>query len=124
MYLQSAPVGHLGILPTDCCRPRYSTTCLRYSQSFSVAFIGCGNLHATKNNKTLGRKIFHLSKDGKWKSFPKVPHLLKYVSNRTYYARATINGKEFRPCLETGASKSAKLRFAETLQEKTTRKQR
>lgn len=35
----------------------------------------------------------HLSKDGKWRSFPKVPHLLQYVSNDNHNARIRINGK-------------------------------
>ena len=38
----------------------------------------------------------HLSKDGQWRSFPKVPHLLQYVSNGIYYARIKANRKRIR----------------------------
>jgi hypothetical protein len=36
-----------------------------------------------------------LSKDGMWRSFTRVPHLLQYVSSATYYARAKTRGKDF-----------------------------
>lgn len=42
-----------------------------------------------------------LSKDGKWRSFPKVPNLLQYVSSGTYFARVKIQGKIIRQSLET-----------------------
>lgn len=70
------------------------------------------------NAETLGKKTFRLSKDGRWKSVPKVPHLLQYVSNGIYYARATINGKEFRHSLDTDAWTTAKFRLADFLKEK------
>jgi len=41
----------------------------------------------------------HLSNDGKWRSFPKVPHLLQYVSNGNYYGRIKIGGKTIRESL-------------------------
>jgi len=31
-----------------------------------------------------------------WRSFPKVPHLLQYVSNGNYYARIKANSKRIR----------------------------
>ena len=43
----------------------------------------------------------YLSKDGKWRSFPKVPHLLQYVSNHSYYGRIKLNGKIIRDSLKT-----------------------
>ena len=43
----------------------------------------------------------HLSKDGQWRSFPKVPHLLQYVSNGNYYARIKVKGKIIRESLKT-----------------------
>ena len=43
----------------------------------------------------------HLAKDGKWRSFPKVPHLLQYVSNGNYYGRIKVSGKIIRESLET-----------------------
>ena len=42
-----------------------------------------------------------LSKDGKWRSFPKVPHLLRYVSNGNYYGRIKVGGKLIRESLKT-----------------------
>jgi hypothetical protein len=41
-----------------------------------------------------------LSKDGKWRSFPKVPHLLQYVSNGNYYGRIKMGGKLIRESLQ------------------------
>ena len=38
----------------------------------------------------------NLSKDGQWRSFPKVPHLLQYVSNGNYYGRIKVGGKTIR----------------------------
>jgi hypothetical protein len=38
----------------------------------------------------------HPSKDGQWRSFPKVPHLLQYVRNGNYYARIKGKGKIIR----------------------------
>ena len=38
----------------------------------------------------------HLSSDGKWRSFPKIPHLLQYVSMETFYGRTKVNGKIIR----------------------------
>lgn len=52
-----------------------------------------------------GKRIESLSKDGKWRSFPKVPNLLQYVSSEKYYARIKVDGKLIRQCLGTeGAS--------------------
>jgi hypothetical protein len=42
-----------------------------------------------------------LSKDGPWRSFPKVPHLLQYISNGNYYGRIKIGGKIIRDGFET-----------------------
>jgi hypothetical protein len=53
----------------------------------------------------------HLSKDGQWRSFPKVPHLLQYVSNGNYYARIKVKGKIIRESLKTGVWTTAKLRL-------------
>jgi hypothetical protein len=38
----------------------------------------------------------HLSSDGQWRSFPKAPNLLPYVSNGNYYGRIKIGGKVIR----------------------------
>jgi len=37
-----------------------------------------------------------LSPDGKWRSFPKVPNLLPYVSNSNYYGRIKVGRKLIR----------------------------
>lgn len=57
----------------------------------------------------------HLSKDGKWRSFPRVPHLLQYVSNGNYYGRIKLNGKLIRESLETTVWTTAKLKLADFL---------
>ena len=62
----------------------------------------------------------NLSKDGKWRSFPKVPHLLQYVSNGNYYGRIKTGGKLIRESLQTTVWTTAKLRltdFVKTHQE-------
>ena len=56
-----------------------------------------------------------LSKDGKWLSFPKVPHLLQYVSNGNYYGRIKIGGKIIRESLETTVWTTAKLKLTDFL---------
>ncbi len=57
----------------------------------------------------------HLSTDGKWRSFPKVPNLLQYVIAGTYYARCKVNGKPVRASLETDVFSTPKLRLADKL---------
>lgn len=59
-----------------------------------------------------------LSRDGKWRSFPRVPHLLQYVSNGNYYGRIKLNGKTIRESLETTVWTTAKLRLADFLKER------
>ena len=54
-----------------------------------------------------------MSKDGQWRSFPKVPHLLQYVSNGNYYARIKVNGKIIRESLKTSVWTTAKLRLTD-----------
>src|SRR5437667_339271 len=46
------------------------------------------------------KRDLHLTKDGKWRSFPKVPNLLQYVISGTYYARRKTDGKSVRVSLE------------------------
>ena len=75
------------------------------------------------NNPTAkGRKksAFCLSKDGKWRSFPRVPHLLQYVSSGTYFARVKIKGKISRESLETTVWSDALLKLVDFLKEKHT----
>lgn len=70
---------------------------------------------------TDGKRAATLSKDGAWRSFPKVPHLLQYVSNGTYYARVKMNGKIIRRSLETDVWSAAKLRLVDFLKAQRTR---
>ena len=60
----------------------------------------------------------NLSKDGKWRSFPKVPNLLQYLSTATYFARVKVNGKIFRESLGTTVFTTARLRLTDFLKEK------
>lgn len=68
-------------------------------------------------NKTARKRIDSLSKDGKWRSFPKVPNLLQYVSSTKYYARIKVNGKLIRQSLTTDVWTTAKLRLVDFLKE-------
>jgi len=68
-----------------------------------------------------GKKIaFRLSKDGKWRSFSRVPHLLQYVSSGTYFARIKIGGKIIRESLETDVWSVAQVKLVDFLKEKQT----
>jgi hypothetical protein len=51
----------------------------------------------------------HLSKDGKRRSFPKVPHLLQYVISGNYFGKVKINGKTIRHSLKTTVWSTAQL---------------
>jgi hypothetical protein len=52
------------------------------------------------NQTTTGAKARkerrRLSKDGKWRSFPKVPGLVPYVRSGAYSGKITIQGKQIR----------------------------
>jgi len=54
-----------------------------------------------------------LSKDGQWRSFPKVPCLLQYVSNGNHYGRIRVGGKLIRVSLKMTVWTTAKLRLAD-----------
>jgi len=45
-----------------------------------------------------------LSPDGKWRSFPKVPNLLQYVSTGLYFARVKVQGKLIRRSLQKAST--------------------
>lgn len=64
-----------------------------------------------------GKRAAHLSKDSRWRSFPKVPNLLQYVSTGTYYGRQKSNGKLIRRSLETQVWSIAKLRLVDFLKD-------
>ncbi len=64
----------------------------------------------------------NLSKDGKWRSFPKVPNLLQYVSTGTFYGRATVDGKIYRESLKTTVLSVAKQKLSDYVKEKLRKK--
>jgi hypothetical protein len=65
-----------------------------------------------------------LSPDGKWRSFPKVPNLLQYVSNSNYYDRIKVSGKTIRKSLNTDVWTTAKLRLHDFLKKQKDNSQR
>jgi len=70
----------------------------------------------TKTAKS--ERATNLSPDGKWKSFPKVPNLVQYVSTGTYFGRIKIEGKVFRESLETDVFTTAKLLLSDFIKKK------
>src|ERR1700722_14393277 len=77
---------------------------------YETTSAGGENIRATKRDS-------HVSTDGKWRSFPKVPNLLQYVIAGTYYARCKVNGKPVRSSLETDVFSVAKVRLPDKLKE-------
>ena len=65
----------------------------------------------TEEKPILRKREECLSPDGKWRSFPKVPNLLQYVSNSNYYGRIKVGGKTIRESLNTDVWSKAKLRL-------------
>ncbi|MGC9944750.1 MAG: hypothetical protein ABSE48_23255 [Verrucomicrobiota bacterium] len=64
----------------------------------------------TKPDKTIKQELnAAISSDGKWRSFPKVPNLVQYISTGTYFGRVKIKGKPFRESLNTDVFTTAKL---------------
>jgi len=66
----------------------------------------------------------HLSSDGKWRSFPKVPNLLQYANNGNYYGRIKVGGKLIRESLQTRVWTTAKLRLTDFLKKHQENRQR
>ena len=58
-----------------------------------------------------------ISKDGKWRSFPRVPHLLQYVSSGIYFGKVKINGRKIKKSLETAVWSNAQLKLNDFLKE-------
>src|SRR5262250_2092805 len=75
-----------------------------------------------RDTKPKSKRAEHLSPDGKWRSFPKVPNLLQYVSTGLYYARVKINGKLIRRGLDTKTFEDAKLLLHDFLTKETQRR--
>jgi integrase len=59
-----------------------------------------------------------LSPDGKWRSFPKVPNLVQYVTTGVYFGRVKIEGKVFRESLKSDVFTTAKLRLGDWIKAK------
>lgn len=57
------------------------------------------------------------SKDGKWRSFPKVPGLLQYVASGAYFGKLKVQGKQIRRSLKTDVFTTAKLRLGDFIKE-------
>src|ERR1044071_5995894 len=55
------------------------------------------------------KRTERLSSDGKWRSFPKVPNLLQYVSTGRYFARLKVQGNLIRRSLKANTFEEAKL---------------
>jgi len=70
----------------------------------------------TKPAKT--KRDASLSPDGKWRSFPKGPNLVQYVSTGTYFGRVKIGRKLFRESLKTDVFTTARLRLGDFLKKK------
>jgi integrase len=65
-----------------------------------------------------------LSPDGKWRSFPKVPNLVQYVTTGVYFGRVKIEGKIFRESLGTDVFTTAKLLLGDWIKAKRKRSAR
>ena len=59
----------------------------------------------------------HISANGKWRSFPKVPHLQQYVSSGIYFGKVKISGRTFKKSLETTVWTTAQLKLTDFLKE-------
>lgn len=70
--------------------------------------------------KSRGRAAL-LSKDGKWRTFPNLPHLRQYVTTGQYYGRLKIRGKSIRKSLNTDVWSVARLRLVDFLKEERAR---
>ena len=70
---------------------------------------------AAKARKEAKERDPRLSPDGKWRSFPKVPHLLQYEPTAMYYARVKVCGKLVRRRLKTDVYSKALLRLSDFL---------
>jgi len=76
-----------------------------------------GDPEATDTRGKREKRAENLSKDGQWRSFPKVPNLLQYVNTGGYYARVKKKGKLIRRSLETDVWSTARLRLLDFLKE-------
>ncbi len=73
------------------------------------------NQRAGSTNPRRTERETNISPDGKWKSFPRVPHLLQYVPSGKFFGRVKANGKIVRQTLKTDVFTTAKLRLGDFL---------
>ncbi len=76
-----------------------------------------GSQWADSMNPRRPEREANVSPDGKWKSFPRVPHLLLYVPSGSFFGRVKIGGKVIRQSLSTDVFTTAKLRLADFLKD-------
>ena len=68
---------------------------------------------ADSSNPRRADREANISPDGKWKSFPRVPHLLQYVPSGIFFGRIKLDGKIVRESLKTDTFTTAKLRLGD-----------
>ena len=61
------------------------------------------------------KSAVRISKDGKWRSFPRVPHWWQYVNSETCFARVKIRGRIVRESLDTTVWSVAQLKLVNFL---------
>jgi hypothetical protein len=86
---------------------------IRFAYSVLLIESESNNAQNTTAGKSQSLRKEIPSKDGKWKSFPKVRHLLQYVSTATYFARVRVDGNLKRKSLDISVFTTAELRLAD-----------
>ena len=71
----------------------------------------------TPSNSQAGprKRLDHLSKNGRWRSFPKVPHLLQHVTSGDYSGKTKIHRETIRKSLRTTIWSTVQLRLVDFL---------
>jgi integrase len=76
--------------------------------SLSISIVQTKKPTDKRRDETIPKTNDHLSKNGKWRSFPRVPNLLQYVGTGQYFARVKVKGKLIRRKLDTDVFTTAK----------------
>jgi hypothetical protein len=110
---ESGAFNHSATLPTTCIAVTYddyTLTCIFVCIPYPLI------MQSQPDTQTNARqREEHLSSNGQWRSFPKLPYLLQYVSNGNYYGRIKVSGKVIRESLKTKVWTTAKLRLTDFL---------
>lgn len=77
-----------------------------------------GMQRVDSTNPSKAARESNVSRDGKWKSFPRIPCLLMYIPSGTFFGRAKIAGKIIRQSLDTDVFTTAKLRLGDFLKDR------